>query len=204
MEIIMEGMDGVGKTTIAKKLCKKYHFKYVDRPLQHLFSIGELGSKDDIDFQNRLNKIFKEDNKIQAWITGLGDIYNAIKYKGENVIIDRGIISNYFWNGNKENELIFKTINDLIGFPDMTIVLYASLETRLNRIRTRNINDKDLFDSDVYRLDGYHKMAKFIKDNNIPSIFINTEGKSPDEVVTEIESKIKFKKVKKEDREEGR
>ena len=106
MEIIMEGMDGVGKTTIAKKLCKKYRFKYVDRPLQHLFSIGKLGSEDDIDFQKRLNKIFKEDSKIQAWITGLGDIYNAIKYKGENVIIDRGVISNYFWNGNKENEMM--------------------------------------------------------------------------------------------------
>lgn len=170
MEIIMEGMDGVGKTTIAKKLCKKYHFKYVDRPLQHLFSIGELGSKDDIDFQNRLNKIFKEDNKIQAWITGLGDIYNAIKYKGENVIIDRGIISNYFWNGNKENELIFKTINDLIGFPDMTIVLYASLETRLNRIRTRNINDKDLFDSDVYRLDGYYILPLYHIAQNFDNI----------------------------------
>ena len=95
MEIIIEGMDGVGKTTVAKKLCERHNFKYVDRPLQHLFGVGELGTKDDIDFQNRLNQIFKEDNKIQAWITGLGDIYNSIKHKGEDVIIDRGVISNY-------------------------------------------------------------------------------------------------------------
>ena len=33
MEIIIEGMDGVGKTTVAKKLCERHNFKYVDRPL---------------------------------------------------------------------------------------------------------------------------------------------------------------------------
>lgn len=194
MEIIIEGMDGVGKTTVAKKLCERHNFKYVNRPLQRLFGVGEPGTKDDIDFQNRLNQIFKEDNKIQAWITGLGDIYNSIKYKGEDVIIDRGVISNYFWNGDEENELIFKAINDLIGFPDTTIILYASLETRINRIKKRNINDKDLNDSDVYKSDGYKKMAQFIKKYNIPYVFINTENKNPDEVVREIESKVKFKK----------
>ena len=187
MEIIIEGMDGVGKTTVAKKLCDKYNFKYVDRPLQHLFNIGELGSKEDIEFQSKLNKIFEEDSKIQAWITGLGNIYNSIKYKNENVIIDRGVISNYFWNGNDENELIFKSINDLVGFPDVTIILYASLETRLNRIKARDINDKDLKDSDVYRPDGYKKMATFIKKYNIPYVFVNTENKTPDDVVKEIE-----------------
>jgi len=202
MEIIIEGMDGVGKTTVAKKLCERHNFKYVDRPLQHLFGVGELGTKDDIDFQNRLNQIFKEDNKIQAWITGLGDIYNSIKHKGEDVIIDRGVISNYFWNGDEENELIFKAINDLIGFPDTTIVLYASLETRINRIKKRNIDDKDLNDSDVYKADGYKKMAQFIKKYNIPYVFINTENKNPDEVVREIESKVKFKKKDEREGEE--
>ena len=202
MEIIIEGMDGVGKTTVAKELCERHNFKYVDRPLQHLFGIGELGTKDDIEFQNKLNQIFKEDSKIQAWITGLGDIYNAIKYKGENVIIDRGVISNYFWNGNKDNELIFKAIIDLIGVPDMTVILYASLETRLNRIKSRNINDKDLKDPDVYRADGYPKMAKFIKEYNIPYIFVNTENKNHNEVVKEIESKIRFKDMREEIREE--
>ena len=54
MQIIMEGMDGSGKTTVAKILCKKYNFKYIDRPLQHLFNIGEAGSKEDIIFQNKL------------------------------------------------------------------------------------------------------------------------------------------------------
>ena len=80
MEIIIEGMDGVGKTTVAKKLCERHNFKYVNRPLPHLFGVGELRTKDDIDFQNRLNQIFKEDNKIQAWIYISSKLWICSKY----------------------------------------------------------------------------------------------------------------------------
>lgn len=71
-------------------------------------------------------------------------------------------------------------------------MLYASLETRIKRIKLRNVEDKDLKDADIYRIDGYKKMNLFIQRYNIPYIFINTEGKDVQEVINEIEKKNKF------------
>ena len=40
--IAIEGMDGVGKTTIAKMLAEDYSFKYIEKPLSYIFDTKVL------------------------------------------------------------------------------------------------------------------------------------------------------------------
>jgi len=37
MHIAIEGMDGVGKTTVAKELARRLTFSFIEKPLHYLF-----------------------------------------------------------------------------------------------------------------------------------------------------------------------
>jgi cytidylate kinase len=81
----------------------------------------------------------------------------------------------------------------LIGLPDVTIVLYASVDTRLKRLHERDSDDYDLKDYEKHVF-GYDKMYKFLDDFHIPYFIVDTENKSIDEVlkaVNDIVSKYK-------------
>lgn len=193
MIIVVEGMDGVGKTTISKLLAERNNFKYIDKPLHSLFEIDTKDKKKLEDFEILEEKIFDTENDIiKAWLTGLGNLYCFIKNKNENIIVDRHIVSNYIWNGTKETKKIFDLLNEYMPKPNMTIILYACSEVRMERIHNRNENDKDLSDLSI-RKDQYKKMTSFLKYYDIPYIGINTEDKSIKEIVEEIEVKVNFK-----------
>lgn len=192
MKIVIDGMDGVGKSTIARILADKYGYEYIDRPIQRMFGFKDINDEESRKFEERLNNIFNRENSIiKAWLTGLGNIYSLASPEKENIIIDRNILSNYFWNGTNENEGIYKSIMQVTGIPEVTIVLYASVKTRIERIKERDKTDIDLEDPDVYK-DGYEKMSMFLRKHKIPYIAINTENKNIDEVISEIESKVEF------------
>lgn len=198
MKIAIEGMDGVGKTTLAKELCEKYNFKYIERPIKEMFGL-ERGTKEYEHIDMRENEIYDSNNlKLRAWLTGMGNIY-ALMQEGD-YILDRSYLSNYFWAGNKETERIFETMIDLVGTPDLTVILFASTETRLNRISKRNGKDRDLGDLEVAQF-GYDKMSYFVRKFKIPYVAINTENKTPEEVFRETESKIAEKGINLETKE---
>lgn len=184
MKIAIEGMDGVGKTTIAKRFAKENGFIYLDKPLNELF-----GSANNM-LSELYNKIYDfDDESIKAWFFGLGNIYSFLKYNNDDLIVDRHFVSNYFWNGTKKTDCVFKSMIDLIGVPDITILLYASVETRLKRLYKRNPNDYDLSDKEKHVL-GYDKMIKFLDDFKIPYVVIDTEGKNEEEVYNEVNNVI--------------
>ena len=136
------------------------------------------------------NKLYQFNSEIpKAWFFGLGNIYTFLKYKDENIIVDRHFASNYFWNGTEETNCIFKTMIDLVGMPDLTIVLYASVETRNNRLKSRDALDRDISDPEKQVL-GSDKMMMFLDDFHIPYVLINTEGKTKEDVFNEARSII--------------
>lgn len=184
MKIAIEGMDGVGKTTIAKRFAAENGFIYLDKPLNELFDSTISRSAEFL--PEIYSKIYDfDDESIKAWFFGLGNIYSFVKYKNEDLIVDRHFASNYFWNGTEKTNEVFKCMLDLIGVPDLTILLYASVETRLRRLYKRNPGDYDLRDTDKHVL-GYDKMEKFLIDFNIPYVLIDTERKNEDEVYDEV------------------
>jgi thymidylate kinase len=141
MHIAIEGVDGVGKTTICKMLAEKLNFKFVEKPLHYLFD-------SDDSFQNYYrirDYINVQENKIfTSWFYGLGNIFLYHKFKDENIITDRHLVSNYFWSGDELSKPVFDCLTELIGKPDYTFLLYANEEEVTKRLKKRNRNDSDI------------------------------------------------------------
>ena len=192
MIIAIEGMDGVGKTTIAKSLEKYLSFKYVKDPLKELFEI------DDEHLIKVSEKIFNsKDDRLISWYLGLGDSYALSKYKNKDIIMDRHILLNYFWNGNTNTEKIFETLIDMFGRPDLTILLQATPATRIRRIEERNPNDPDL-QKQTMREYGYDKMIEFLDKYKCNYVVIDTDELSKEETLEECKKKIKeYRETKK-------
>lgn len=194
MIIAIEGMDGVGKTTIAKKLATDLNYLYIDKPLQYFFNNDKVR---DTGFQNFLKKLYSMDDPlIKAWIIGLGNIFSCRNFKNQNLILDRHLVSNYFWNGTDESKIVFETILNIIGKPDMTILLFANPKTRKERMTLRDENDKDISDPEKMVL-GYDKMKEFLDDFKIPYIPVNTEDRNANKVYESV-YKLVMDKIKQE------
>ncbi len=191
MKIAIEGMDGVGKTTIAQELAKRNNYTYIGNAIHQLFGITDKDSSYYKMFQSKEDEIFLRSGNdiIRAWLCSLGNIYTATQVKDKDIIVDRHILSNFQQNGTRENIKIYQTLIELIGIPDMSVILYASPEVRLERIYNRNKEDKDLRDKSIIT-DEYNKMIKFAEKFKMPYIVINTERKSIENIIQEIEEKV--------------
>lgn len=188
MMIAVEGMDGVGKTEISKYICQTYGFTFIEKPLHYFYHDGvENGYADFMKIANKMYDI--NDNMIKSWYFSLGNIYAARLFQNEDVVIDRHLVSNYYWNADLESEPIFKALIEVSGVPDLTILLYASPKTRMERILKRDKEDPDLSEQEKMD-DGYKKMIYFIKKFNLPYIVINTEGKTLDEVKEIVDKEV--------------
>jgi len=188
MIIAIEGMDGVGKTTVARRIEKELHYKYVKDPLKELLEL------DDEQLRKLSDKIFCfDDIRIKAWYLALGDIYALSHHQNENIVMDRHVLLNYFWNGNKESEEIFRTQVDVFGKPDLTILLYANPDVRMKRIFKRNPNDPDL-NKENMKVDGYDKLIQFLQIYQYNYVVIDTEEKSIQEVIEECKKMIESQK----------
>ena len=184
MVIAIEGMDGSGKSSVAKALALKFGYEYREMPNKHFLEFSEEG------YQKVCEKIYKfPDNTIKGWFFGFGNIL-ATQNVGRGVIIDRHLLSNYFWNGNDNNNGMYDELIKITGKPDLTIVLYAGVKERMQRIHKRNANDRDL-DDDEKKVLGYDKMISFAKRVKFPYLVINTEMYDVDKTIKICECLIK-------------
>lgn len=192
MIVAVEGMDGVGKTTLAKSIEKDLSFEYIKDPLKELFEVN------DEHLIKISNKIFNsKDDRLISWYLGLGDSYALSKYQDKDIVMDRHILLNYFWNGNENTEKIFETLIDMFGRPDLTILLQATPATRIRRIEERNPNDPDL-QKPIMREYGYDKMIEFLDKYKYNYVVIDTDELSKEETLEECKKKIKeYRETKK-------
>ena len=96
--------------------------------------------------------------------------------------MDRHILLNYFFNGDKVTEDIFKVQVQTFGKPDLTIVLRASAETRIKRIIERDPNDPDLLDKRKW-VYGYDKIIDFLEMYNYNYAIVDTDNLSKEETL---------------------
>lgn len=180
MHIAIEGMDGVGKTTVAKKLSEILGFKIIEKPLHYLFDDnGEITNY--VKFRDYINMQVDND-ALRAWFYGLGNIFLYHRFKDENIITDRHFVSNYYWCGEEDTECIFQCMIDLIGKPDFTFLLYASEEEGAMRIKMRDFNDPDIKKVELYP-NARKKMEFFLQKYDMEYIAINTTQLSVESVV---------------------
>ena len=188
MKLAIEGMDGVGKTTIAKRIAEENGLIYIDKPLHYFFEdSAEEGYRDLMQLANRIYDV--KDPVVRSWFFGLGNLFCFRNFQHENFIVDRHFVSNYFWNGDEQSDKVFESMINIIGVPDLTIILYASPKVRMERLKKRNPNDKDINDSEK-QVNGYDKMLGFLHKFNIPYIFVDTENKAIEEIVSELNDAI--------------
>ena len=175
MYIAIEGMDGVGKTSLAKKISNDLNINYIEKPMQKFMNCSD-------EYYNSVcNFMFGLVNQdITLTFYMLGNILT--KYLGENIIVDRNILSSYYWDCNDNNKSIFDYFVKSEVLPDLTIILYADAETRKNRIQKRNLNDEDL--NFVYAShNGYKKMINYANELDMSYIVLDTSRLNFDEVV---------------------
>lgn len=184
--IAIEGMDGVGKTTASKLLAKRLGYKFIDKNLRELFDDGD--SYDNyIRIRDKVNA--SPDRLFTAWFYALGNIYLHTAHEKENIVTDRYFLSNYAWSGTENNDEVYDLLVKKLGFPDLTVILYADEHAILSRLRHR-----DELDSDIKKVtlakEKYEKMIYFCEKYKMPYMVIDTSYLSPEEVVEVIMKRI--------------
>ena len=191
MIVGFEGLNGVGKSTMAKKFAKEFGYKYISRPIYNVFGADDnyLGVEYKVATQVE-DKIYNKKNnyELKACLTGLGLLYVHKVMNNENLVIDRDLLSNFSYNGTNESLPLFEAFFKMGVYPDITFLLYASKDEIIKRIIKRNPNDSDLTDEDVVN-QSYEKILKFVNLYEIPAIIIDTTEKSEEQVFEEIKMK---------------
>ena len=186
MIISIEGLDGVGKSTLASSLSKEFKMPVISKPIKSLLEFTSDESK------NITNKIYKNYSKnLQAMYYLLGYLSALEDGKKESYILDRGFISTYYFSCDEENIKLFDFFASNYGFPELTILLYASIDERIKRITNRNSIDEDLMRERIYK-DSYDKYFEAIRRYNISHIAINTEKMSESEVTSIVLNALKI------------
>ena len=180
MHISIEGFDGVGKTTTSQILAKKLGFELVEKPLKYLFD-PEGGDNNYLRIRDYVNEVSPRNRSFSACFYGLGNIFLYEKFKGQNIVTDRHLLSNYAWSGSDESAPFFDAVYKAIGAPDFTFIVYGDSET----IRKRLIS-RDEQDSDIKKLakteEIYNKMKFFAEKYSFPYLLIDTIDKKPEDI----------------------
>lgn len=185
--ISIEGMDGVGKSTICKLLAERLGYLFVEKPLHYLLDDNDDEIKQYQKVAKRVNANANRD--FTAWYYGLNNIYLYERFKDQDIVTDRHIVSNYCWSGTEGNDDIYNLILKKIGKPKLTVILYATPESILSRLKKRDIHDPDI--EKVSKSEkAYERMIYFCETKRLEYIVIDTSNKTPKETVDLILKRI--------------
>lgn len=191
MKIVIEGMDGAGKSTVAKELARRLNIKYVDNLLLGYLSEEGFTQAETAVIRRAID--ICSDNEIstvRAWFYGFANMFNLTHYKDADLVIDRHFLTNYYYNGDENSRKVYEVMQDLVGKPDIVILLRATEKTRITRISNRNQNDKDL-KSELRMSYGYDKMEEGARLLELNYKIVDTDDKDIEQVVEEILQIIK-------------
>lgn len=133
----------------------------------------------------------KQTNKLfTSWFYGLGNIFLYHKFKEENIITDRHLVSNHCWSGAEESENVFNLLVNELGSPDFTFLIYASPAVVIERIKKRNLNDSDLQKTELIS-QLYPKMEGFLTKHKMDYIFIDSSNLNVKQIINIIIDTLK-------------
>lgn len=181
MKIAIDGMDGVGKSTVAKILGERINYPVYEQKLVEKIGMDPI-------FYKKLVKYIESSNNKN--ITSIFYILKSLlDNEEENVIAVRSIVSLYYFEHNNLDPKLIESILELGIIPDLIVILYAGVEERIKRIKKRNENDPDLVSKEALS-EGYDIMLDFVKQYNLPYLGIDTTNINIDKVVLLLEKII--------------
>jgi dTMP kinase len=183
MWIAIEGLDGVGKSTLAKKLSKFLKFQYIEKPLIKLLK----DKKTYMDLKLSINHL--KNRELQTWFYAFSLAYCSTKYQDKNIVLDRYLLSNYAWIVSGSNLPIYQTLLQYIRIPHMTYILTASKKIVEERMQMRR-----KIDSDHYKLNYFDKtqaqLIALARKFNLPHEIIDTSTFNKNELFQHVSKKI--------------
>ncbi len=192
MIISVDGADGVGKTSLAKKLSQALGFEFVGHPLWAMLKIKSKDSKK-YKFAHRVQRAifrFKESSKLVSEVFCNLLLRFKNKNRNRNIVLDRGFLSTLIYNLSPKTINIFDRYVRRGADFDVNILLTCSKEERIERIEKRDKHDLDLKFKKVYNLDA-DQTAEYAKSRNLNCIVIDTTKKTEQQVFEEALLKIK-------------
>ncbi len=139
MFIVIEGLDGVGKTTLAKKLSNEIGATYLSTPSK---TFSEIRQKiDDAYAHNQLaRQLF-----YASTVVDIADRVRQLLVEGRPVVVDRYWLSTMVYHNWKTEGKHFELsdVEKVLLVPDLTIYIELSLSERNKRINNRDINSRE-------------------------------------------------------------
>lgn len=175
MVIAFEGMDGVGKSTIASSVANNIGFEYDPQRIKSILNAS------DEDF-NKFVKIIRTSKNDKLAFIFYSFRCMLDKESKNNLVVDRSMVSTYYFEHSKISDKEFEYIISLDSIPDIIFLLYASSDVRKERITNRDKYDEDLKSFEALT-DGYPTMLEFIKKYNLPYVGIDTEKYDINEII---------------------
>lgn len=189
MIIAIDGHDGVGKTCLAKSLCKDYGYNYVK-----CAGKGLLGTTEE-QYDALQNSVITYGNSVHiAWFLAMSDMFALSHYKNKNVILDRSALLNYYWNYNQKTKPIFDLSHTYYGAPDLVILLTATKQTRQKRLQARNINDKDLTNKKIMNASN-GKLRNYLRDYGVNYVELKTDNLTEQQVKQKVVKILQQKNI---------
>lgn len=138
MFIAIEGIDGAGKTSVAKIIADQLKYTYSgQKALSHFMDIEETQY---LNYCTRFRDNVCCNNDKMYWLYALSCLLVA---DIDNVICDRHLPTVHFWYGNERNSCIAETIYSLTRKPDITFLLNVSLDNAIERV-TQKFTPSDI------------------------------------------------------------
>ena len=188
VHISIEGMDGVGKSTTCKLLADRLGYVFVEKPLHYLFDKDEKNFDEYIRIRDQVNSNPNRD--FTSLFYGLGSIYMYEAFKDKKIVTDRHLASNYAWSGSDSNDDVYELLVKKLGKPKLTVIVYSPSEIIVDRLKSRNQDDKDIARAkESERI--YKRMKDFCEKFSFPYIVIDTSKLTPEEVVDRIVKELK-------------
>lgn len=206
MIIAVDGYDGTGKTTLAKKIASNYGFIYLCKPFVKMFQqqhncTYEEAEKEISSIEKRLFSSSSQREIAQFYCEAI--LWLKQYEKEFDIVLDRGLLTVYAVVGNLETSDIFEKYIENGAFFTTSIYLKADDEERVRRIYKRNPNDPDLKYPIKWRENDLEDFAQRL---NLNWYKIDTNNKNPDEIFREasifleeisVSNQLALKKLKK-------
>ena len=171
------GIDGVGKTTIAKELAKRLGYIYVKTPPQSYQTIREHYEHEGVSAFSRfcfyLGALYESSERIRTTLR-----------LGQGVVVDRYLLSVQVYHEAMIKRDLGRFI-ELVDFvkPDLNIILQASMATVAKRLKDRG---NHTFDHKLENNESFlNKVAEKFATKTEGSAHIICDNKSIDDVVEE-------------------